>query len=92
LKVDGDRLPNYTVPPYDGIGANEFIVDVTHEVEGPDGKLVPAVDFLSMVDTPCFWELNMWYHALSAGFRTRVSAKRIFPASTASASAWAAVT
>ena len=27
------------VPPYDGIGANEYIVDVTHEVPGPDGRL-----------------------------------------------------
>jgi hypothetical protein len=79
LKVDGDELPNYTVPPYDGIGANEFIVDVTHEVEGPDGKLVPAVDFLSLVDTPCFWELNMWYQVLNAGFRTRVSGETDFP-------------
>jgi hypothetical protein len=63
----------------DGIGANEFIVDVTHEVEGPGGKLVPAVDFLSMVDTPPFWELNIWYHALNAGFRTRVSGETDFP-------------
>jgi hypothetical protein len=79
LKVDTDELPNYTVPPYDGIGANEFIVDVTHEVEGPAGKLVPAVDFLSTVDTPVFWELNMWYHALAVGFRTRVSGETDFP-------------
>jgi len=79
LKVDGDELPNYTVPPFDGIGANEFIVDVTHEVEGPGGKLVPAVDFLSLVDTPPYWELNIWYHALNAGFRTRVSGETDFP-------------
>lgn len=79
LKVDGDQLPNYTIPPFDGIGANEFIVDVTDEVEGPDGKRVPAVDFLSMVDTPPFWELNMWYHVLNVGFRTRVSGETDFP-------------
>src|SRR5262249_668540 len=30
-------LPNYVIPPFNGIGANEYIADVTHEVEGPDG-------------------------------------------------------
>ena len=39
--------PIIIVPKFDGIGANEYIVDVTHDVPGPDGKLVPAVDFLS---------------------------------------------
>jgi hypothetical protein len=73
------ELPNFVVPPFNGIGANEYIVDVTHEVEGPDGKLVPAVDFLSMVDTPSVWELNIWYHTLNAGFRTRNSGETDFP-------------
>ncbi len=72
-------LPNYIIPPFNGIGANEYIADVTHEVEGPDGKLVPAVDFMSMVDTPHTWELNIWYHTLNAGFRTRVSGETDFP-------------
>jgi len=67
------------VPPYNGIGANEYIVDVTHLVPGPDGKPVPAVDFLSMVDTPSRWELNIWYHTLNAGFRTRISGETDFP-------------
>jgi hypothetical protein len=81
LKNDSvtDDLPNYIVPPFNGIGANEYIVDVTHEVEGPDGKLVPAVDFLSMVDTPAPWELNIWYHTLNAGYRTRISGETDFP-------------
>jgi hypothetical protein len=74
-----EELPNYVVPPFDGIGANEYIVDVTHEVPGQDGALVPAVDFLSMVDTPSVWELNMWYHTLNAGFRTRISGETDFP-------------
>ena len=52
LIVDSAELPNYIVPRFDGIGANEYIVDVTHEVPGPDGKPVPAVDFMSTVDTP----------------------------------------
>ncbi|GEP45951.1 CehA/McbA family metallohydrolase [Brevifollis gellanilyticus] len=74
-----DELPNYIVPPFNGIGACEYIVDVTHMVEGPEGKPVPAVDFLSMVDTPHTWELNIWYHTLNAGFRTRISGETDFP-------------
>jgi hypothetical protein len=79
LEVPTAELPNYTVPPFDGIGANEYIVDVTHELPGPDGKLLPAVDFMSMVDTPYVWELNMWYHTLNAGYRTRISGETDFP-------------
>jgi hypothetical protein len=73
------ELPNYIVPPFTSIGAQEYIADVTHEVPGPDGKLVPAVDFLSMCDTPPTWELNIWYHTLNAGFRTRISGETDFP-------------
>ena len=69
LQVKSDRLPNYEMPPFDGIGANEYIVDVTHG----------AVDFISMVDTPHVWELNVWYHTLNAGFRTRISGETDFP-------------
>jgi hypothetical protein len=79
LEVPTSDLPNYVVPPYNGIGANEYIVDVTHEVPGPDGKPVPAVDFLSTVDTPYVWELNMWYQTLNCGYRTRVSGETDFP-------------
>ena len=79
LKVDTDELPNYLVPPFDGIGANEYIVDVTHEVPGPDGKPMRAVDFISTVDTPSVWELNIWYHTLNVGFRTRISGETDFP-------------
>jgi hypothetical protein len=32
-----------------------------------------------MVDTPHTWELNIWYHTLNAGFRTRVSGETDFP-------------
>jgi hypothetical protein len=79
LEVRTADLPNYIVPPFDGIGANEYIVDVTHEVPGPDGRLVPAVDFISTVDTPYVWELNIWYHTLNVGFRTRISGETDFP-------------
>jgi hypothetical protein len=79
LEVDTDQLPNYIVPPFNGIGANEYIVDVTHQVPGPDGQPVPAVDFISTVDTPYVWELNIWYHTLNVGFRTRISGETDFP-------------
>ena len=79
LRVATEKLPNYQIPPFDGIGANEYIVDVTHKVPGPDGKLVPAIDFISTVDTPYSWELNIWYHTLNCGFRTRISGETDFP-------------
>jgi hypothetical protein len=69
LQVNGDTLPNYQIPPFDGIGANEYVVDVTHG----------AVDFISTVDTPAPWELNIWYHTLNVGFRTRISGETDFP-------------
>ncbi len=79
VKLAVETLPNYVIPPFNGIGANEYIVDVTHLVPGPDGKLVPAVDFISTVDTPYLWELNIWYHTLNVGFRTRISGETDFP-------------
>jgi hypothetical protein len=40
---------------------------------------LPAVDFVSMVDTPYVWELNMWYQTLNVGYRTRISGETDFP-------------
>ena len=70
LEVSGKELPTYQMPAFDGIGANEFIVDVTH----PN-----LVDFISAVDTPYVWELNIWYHTLNVGFRTRIAGETDFP-------------
>jgi hypothetical protein len=70
LEVTDDALPSLQVPAFDGIGANEFIVDVTHE---------GAVDFISAADTPYPWELSIWYHTLNVGFRTRISGETDFP-------------
>lgn len=70
LQVAAEELPTYEMPGFDGIGANEFIVDVTH----PE-----VIDFISAVDTPYFWELNIWYHTLNVGFRTRISGETDFP-------------
>src|SRR5436190_13582583 len=79
IQISEKVLPSYEVPKYNGIGANEFVVDITHEVPGPDGKLVPAIDFTSTVDTDPHAELNMWYHSLNAGFRVRASGETDFP-------------
>jgi hypothetical protein len=79
LNLPTGDLPSYELPPFNGIGANEYIMNVTHTVPGPEGKPVPAVDFLSMVDTPYAWELNIWYHTLNVGFRTRISGETDFP-------------
>jgi hypothetical protein len=69
LEVRTQDLPNYEVPRFDGIGANEYVVDVTHD----------AVDFISAADTPAVWELNVWYHTLNSGFRTRIAGETDFP-------------
>ncbi len=70
LEVKSNDLPNYEMPGFDGIGANEYIIDVTH----PN-----SVDFISTADTPSLWELNIWYHTLNVGFRTRISGETDFP-------------
>ncbi|HWN96983.1 MAG TPA: CehA/McbA family metallohydrolase [Methylomirabilota bacterium] len=79
IQISEKQLPSYEIPKYNGIGANEFVVDITHEVPGPDGKPVPAIDFISTVDTDPYAELNMWYHSLNAGFRVRASGETDFP-------------
>ena len=63
------ELPNYCIPPMDGIGANEYLVDVAHD----------CCDFISTVDTPSVWELNIWYHTLNCGYRCRISGETDFP-------------
>lgn len=70
LQVQTKDLPTYDMPGFDGIGANEYIVDVTHP---------GMVDFISAVDTPYVWELNIWYHTLNVGFRTKISGETDFP-------------
>ncbi len=69
LAVKDHSLPNYLIPPFNGIGANEYIVDVTHN----------ACDFISSVDTPLPWELNIWYHTLNCGYQCRISGETDFP-------------
>jgi hypothetical protein len=66
---DTRELPCYKIPPFNGIGANEYVVDVTHGM----------CDFISTVDTPAVWELNVWYHTLNCGYRCRISGETDFP-------------
>ena len=70
LQVADDHIPSFEMPGFDGIGANEYIMDVT----APN-----AVDFLSIGDTPIVWELSSWYHTLNVGFRTRIAGETDFP-------------
>jgi hypothetical protein len=69
LQLKEEKLPSLEMPPFDGIGANEYIVSVTHGL----------ADVISAVDTPYPWELNIWYHTLNAGYRTRISGETDFP-------------
>lgn len=69
LEVKDTSLPSYEVPPYSGIGANEFVVDVVHDV----------CDFISAVDTPIVSELSIWYHTLNCGYTCRISGETDFP-------------
>ena len=64
-----DKLPDMAMPKFDGIGANEYIVTTAHG----------ACDFISAVDTPAIWELNIWYHTLNCGMRSRISGETDFP-------------
>lgn len=72
-------LPNFELPAFDGIGANEFVMNVTHKVPGPDGTPVPAVDFISTMNTERVAEWNMWYHVLNCGYRVVASGETDFP-------------
>ena len=69
LETAAKTLPNFEMPKFNGIGANEYIVDVTHG----------ACDFISAIDTPSLWELNIWYHTLNCGYTTRISGETDYP-------------
>jgi hypothetical protein len=69
MAVGTSDLPNYVIPPMDGVGANEAIIDVTHG----------AVDFLSGGEWLPTNELNTWYHMLNCGFRLPMVGETDFP-------------
>ena len=66
---DADKLPDFAMPRFDGIGANEYIVTTA----------MGSCDFISAVDTPAIWELNIWYHTLNCGMTSRISGETDFP-------------
>ena len=70
LVVNNTELPNFLMPPFNSMGANEFLVDVTFP---------GVIDFLSGCDLWPFAELNVWYHALNCGFRTAFAGETDFP-------------
>jgi hypothetical protein len=69
MVVDSTDLPNYEIPPMDGIGTQEAIMDVTHGV----------CDFLSGTNTHPIAELNAWYHMLNCGFRLAMIGETDWP-------------
>jgi hypothetical protein len=69
MVTDSEDLPNYEIPPMDGIGTQEAIIDVTHGL----------VDFLSGCDTHPVAELNAWYHMMNCGFRMAFVGETDYP-------------
>jgi hypothetical protein len=69
MVVDSTDLPNYDIPPMDGIGTQEAIIDTTHGL----------VDFLSGCDTIPLAELNAWYHMMNCGFRMALVGETDYP-------------
>jgi len=69
MVTDSEDLPNYEIPPMDGIGTQEAIIDVTHGL----------VDFLSGCDTHPVAELNAWYHMMNCGFRMSLVGETDYP-------------
>ena len=67
LALKEEKLPSYEMPPFDGIGAEEYVVSVTHGL----------TDVFSTVDTPYAWELNAWYHTLNVDIARESAARRI---------------
>jgi hypothetical protein len=70
LVVDSTELPNLLIPPFNSMGANEFIADVTHP---------GLIDFISGCDLWPFAELNIWYHTMNCGFDTAFAGETDFP-------------
>jgi hypothetical protein len=62
-------LPNHAMPPFNGIGANDYIVTL------PEG----LVDFISTCNHPPAAELNIWYHTLNVGLRSTIAGETDWP-------------
>jgi hypothetical protein len=62
-------LPNYAIPPMNGIGAQEICVTAA-------GGLC---DFISAMDTARVPEWNCWYHIMNCGYPLKASGETDFP-------------
>jgi len=67
--VPSMELPNYEMRPFNSIGANEPIVDVTHG----------TVDFIAGAEALPSMELNVWYHLLNCGFQLAMVGETDYP-------------
>ena len=63
------ELPNDRMPPFDGIGANDYIATL------PEG----LVDFISTCNHPPAAEMNIWYHTLNVGLRSTIAGETDWP-------------
>lgn len=63
------QLPNFAIPPMNGIGAQEIGVTTAMGV----------CDFISAMDTARVPEWNCWYHIMNCGFPLKASGETDFP-------------
>lgn len=73
-RIWNTQLPNYAVPPMDGIGAQEICVTSAQGL----------CDFISAMDTQRVPEWNCWYHIMNCGFPLKASGETDFPCITGS--------
>jgi hypothetical protein len=64
-----NKLPNYAIPPMNGIGAQEICVT----------SAMGVCDFISAMDTQRVPEWNCWYHIMNCGFPLKASGETDFP-------------
>lgn len=68
-RIWNQQLPNYAIPPMDGIGAQEICVTTAQGL----------CDFISAMDTARVPEWNCWYHIMNCGFPLKASGETDFP-------------
>lgn len=69
LWAGSTELPNTLMPPFNGIGANDYIVTL------PEG----LVDFISVCNHPPAAEMTIWYHTMNVGLRSAIAGETDWP-------------
>jgi hypothetical protein len=69
LWAGSTELPNSLIPPFNGIGANDYIVTL------PEG----LVDFISVCNHPPAAEMTIWYHTMNVGLRSSIAGETDWP-------------